>query len=225
MIAFADRRASVSTQVRSPDLPYWGGREEEAEQTAPTEDFCRVGAQAQRIGLPVMSGGHKPQRYGKHAAYWSYATETPSATALVAIQASLALVDSLTCFDVDHFFPKSVVISAVSTAPCLSGVSEDLLACLSKVYALESAKRHRAASKVIFAFTERRFAKSDLASVNQLLANIDVEKLSVWSISGLLRVTARAKSWLPVWPTRLRDAKKTLSARGEKDLDTLFVGL
>jgi hypothetical protein len=90
----------------------------------------------------------------------------------------------------------------------------DLSSYLLNIYALEREERHREASKVIFQYVETHFADSNLASVNALLDTIDLEKLSQWSIAGLVRFTGRARSHLSCWPSVFYRAKTVLTAKG-----------
>jgi hypothetical protein len=218
MMAAIERRATVSTQVRSPESPYCRYQKESDEGTM----YDPVGHQmypALNGELSILSCRVGLHRYASHGGIWAYTSERSSATAL-----GVAGEGSFTLFDVDHFFPSSASAARASTLPNLVEMPTDVSLCLSSVYALESAKRHRAASKVIFGFVEQHFAASDLAAVNFLLARTEISRLSVWSISGLLRVTARAKDSLPLWSTRFHEAKKILASRGV-DVASLFAGL
>jgi len=95
---------------------------------------------------------------------------------------------------------------------------------LRMIYLLERTKQHRAASKIVFRFIETNFADSNLASVNLLLKTADFEKLSKWSISGLVRFTTSAKTHLPAWPSAYRKAKLVLLKRGE-NVEAIFAGI
>lgn len=100
----------------------------------------------------------------------------------------------------------------------------DLSSYLLNIYALEQKQRHREASKVIFQYVETHFASSNLASVNALLDTIDLEKLSQWSIAGLVRFTGRARSHLPCWSSVFNRAKTVLTANGW-DAEKLLAGI
>lgn len=100
----------------------------------------------------------------------------------------------------------------------------ELSSYLLSIYALETEKKHRAASKVIYKFIETNFAASNLFAVNALLDTIDLQQLSEWSISGLVRFTGRARSQLPCWDATFRKAKKVLTEKGF-DSDKLLAGI
>ncbi len=100
----------------------------------------------------------------------------------------------------------------------------ELSSYLLNIYDLELAKRHRAASKVIFRYIETHFAMSDLMAVDAMLGAIDLEKLSPWSISGLVRFTGRARSHLPCWSTVFSNAKTLLAKQGYK-AEKLLAGI
>lgn len=95
---------------------------------------------------------------------------------------------------------------------------------LRRIYALERSKQHRAASKVIFRFIEASFADSNLAAINLMLKTIDMEELSKWSVSGLVRFTACAKEHLPAWSATYHNAKAVLTANGES-AEKLLAGI
>lgn len=102
--------------------------------------------------------------------------------------------------------------------------SPELSSYLINIYALESKGQHRAASKVVFHFIETNFSTEKIGSVNAFMETIDLEKLSPWSISGLLRFTSRARDHLPHWLTTFNQAKKVLASKGY-NADNLLVGI
>lgn len=97
---------------------------------------------------------------------------------------------------------------------CKPQDTAELSSYLLNIYALEREKHHRAASKVILQYIETHFAASDLAAVNALLEAIDINKLSQWSIAGLIRFTGRARSHLPFWSSVFNRAKIVLTEKG-----------
>lgn len=126
--------------------------------------------------------------------------------------------------NIDFFNLSGVFFSDRSTSASTSDIRSDLPKYLLKIYALEAQLRHRAASKIIFAYVENKFSKSDLSAVNELLINIDLSRLDVWAISGLLRATSKARSHLPSWEQCFRNAKKMLAGKGH-NVNSLFAGL
>lgn len=105
----------------------------------------------------------------------------------------------------------------------LEGI-EDLSSYLLKIYELERVQQHRAASKVIFQYIESHFATSNLIAVNALLETINLDKLSAWSISGLVRFTGRAKQHLPSWSSTFVQSKRVLEKKG-LDVNGLLAGI
>lgn len=92
------------------------------------------------------------------------------------------------------------------------------------IYSLESARKHRAASQAIFYYIETNFSNSNLTAINLMLKTIELERLSKWSISGLVRFTARAKKHLPAWSSAYHKAKVVLTDQGE-NAESLLVGI
>lgn len=88
---------------------------------------------------------------------------------------------------------------------------------LTNIYALEEKSKQRAASKIIFQFIELNFSLSNLSAINTLLKTIDLARLSVYSIAGLVRFTSRARRHLPYWTTLFINAKQVLKAREQKE--------
>jgi len=105
-----------------------------------------------------------------------------------------------------------------------SETADNLNKQLQMVYALERAKHHRAASKVILRYIELNFTNSNLAGVNCILREANLEELSKWSITSLVRFTASAKSHLPAWSTVYRKAKTVLEKKGE-NAEKLLIGI
>jgi len=95
---------------------------------------------------------------------------------------------------------------------------------LGVIYSLERAKQHHAASKAIFRYIETNFADFNLAAVNLMLKNVELEELSSLSIAGLVRFTARAKNHLPAWSAVYRKAKVVLTKQGE-NAERILVGI
>jgi len=126
--------------------------------------------------------------------------------------------------DVSESFHFSYSNGAVSSTAPVDGGDTEIDIWLSKIYAMERAGRCRAASKLIFTFVERKFSEEDIASVNLFLAHVDLNKLSVWSVSGLLRVSAGVRNLLPLWTPCLNEAKRVMFMKGE-DIVSLFKGL
>lgn len=90
-----------------------------------------------------------------------------------------------------------------------------ILQLLEKVYELDRANdKKRSASKAIFTFVERNFARRDLRAVHRLMARMDIGKMSELSLVGLIRATSRAKNFLPLWGRTLQKTRKALEARG-----------
>lgn len=105
--------------------------------------------------------------------------------------------------------------------------SDDILSVqcvLEDVYRLEAAKEEHKASKVIFRFIEENFANSRLDRVNQLLVDVDLDRLSALSMSGMVRFTACAKAHLPAWKMCLDKVFAELSNR-EMNASAILVGL
>lgn len=90
------------------------------------------------------------------------------------------------------------------------------------IYNLEKNGKHRSASKIVFQFIETRFSSSNLAAVNALLEAVDLSKMSVYSIAGLIRFTSRAKNHLPYWANLFAQAKKILTEKGYKTEEVLI---
>jgi len=95
---------------------------------------------------------------------------------------------------------------------------------LEKIYNLEAGRQHRAASKLVFLYVERKFAAGDMLAVNRFMAIVEMSRLSAWSISGLLRSTARARRHLPAWPHCLAIGRRVLTGK-VNSVDALFAGL
>lgn len=100
----------------------------------------------------------------------------------------------------------------------------ELAAFLPRIYFLERNNRQRAASKFIMRIIEMKFHESDLVTVNSLIENIELERLSVYSVSGLLRCSARGRNHLPAWKGAYYKAKDVLLSRGE-DAEGILAGL
>jgi hypothetical protein len=93
-----------------------------------------------------------------------------------------------------------------------------------KIYALERGSQSRNASRLIMRFIETKFAEGDLSTVNSFFETIDIDRLSVISISAMFRCSARAKKMLPAWASALNYSKSSLKVKGE-NVESLFAGL
>ncbi|MFZ2403892.1 MAG: hypothetical protein WAW41_02070 [Methylobacter sp.] len=106
----------------------------------------------------------------------------------------------------------------------IKNITQRLDESLKKIYGLERSKQHREASKVILRYIEENFVESNLVAVNLLLRDIEFDELSKWSIAGLIRFTARAKSHLPAWPYAYRKAINALTEKDE-NAKKILVGI
>jgi hypothetical protein len=113
---------------------------------------------------------------------------------------------------------------AATSLPDVHFVDAELRRYLGKIYSLEQGGQHRSASKLVFLYVERKFAVADMAAVNKFLATVDMSRLSAWSISGLVRSTARARRHLPAWPHCLVIGRRLLDGK-VNSVDALFAGL
>lgn len=97
-------------------------------------------------------------------------------------------------------------------------------AALSGVYALDSQGQNRLAAQEMMIFIESKLRKNALGDANELLAEVDVAKLSSRSMIGLIRSTFRLKKQLPAWEKAYSKSWRQVRKLG-KSPEALFVGL
>lgn len=95
---------------------------------------------------------------------------------------------------------------------------------LLQLYALEEAGKHREAAKLIFEFIESNFASLSLDKINSLIEMISLERLSEWSIVGIVRSTYRARHVLGLWKNLYQNARRELHSKGH-DANKLLIGI
>lgn len=92
------------------------------------------------------------------------------------------------------------------------------------IYQLESDQQNRAASKMILRIIERKFQASNLAEVDRLLGEIEIDRLSSLSICGLIRFTAIARIHLSNWHGAYEKSVVALRKNGENP-ESVFAGI
>jgi hypothetical protein len=95
---------------------------------------------------------------------------------------------------------------------------------LAETYSLDQDGKHREASVFLLQYIEERFVNNDISSINELFAQVDLDKLGVWSIIGLVRSTARARSMLSAWQ-QILDKSITTLEKLNADPQKMLVGL
>lgn len=102
---------------------------------------------------------------------------------------------------------------------------EDRYPWLSAVYELVAKGQSRRALRAIFVAVETQFAAHQFDALNEVLANVDLSKLDVKTMTGILRITGRAESVLSAWRPLLTRVRSELERLHVADIRGLLVGL
>jgi len=113
-----------------------------------------------------------------------------------------------------------VLNAATSMAAEMRRVDE----ALKGVYALEQGREGRLAARALMIFLEKNFKTKNLAAASALVDRVDLEKLGVHSLIGLVRTTARIKLTLPSWNALYRRSRRAVELKGYSS-DRMFVGI
>jgi hypothetical protein len=95
---------------------------------------------------------------------------------------------------------------------------------LNKIYELESTEQSQAAARQAIQFIESNLRLGNLQACNQLLNEINENKLSSRSLIGLIRSTFRVKDMLPAWRFAYEKAWNAIARLG-KNPEALFLGM
>ena len=95
---------------------------------------------------------------------------------------------------------------------------------LQSIYEVEIHDK-RLALRHIYRAVEVHFARREIELLNEALGKVDLKQLSSFTMTGLIRVTSRAKAAMPNWKPLLRAIYAELELRDTPDLKGLFVGL
>jgi hypothetical protein len=138
-----------------------------------------------------------------------------------ACQFKMALTESRTA---DLATPIATRFAA-STAPPTSAKIEFEIPWVARAYELSKAALTAQALRVVYMGVEDLFDAKDLATLNRLLAEIEIDKLRVEVLTGLIRVTSRARLALDSWPQLLAQIKNKFETDNVPHWRRLLVGL
>lgn len=113
-----------------------------------------------------------------------------------------------------------VLNAATSMAAEVRRVDE----ALKSVYALEQGREGRLAARALMIFLEKNFKAKNLAAASALVDRVDLDKLGVHSLIGLVRTTARIKLTLPSWSALYRRSRRAVERKGYSP-ERMFVGI
>jgi hypothetical protein len=97
-------------------------------------------------------------------------------------------------------------------------------AALVLAYELEEGHFSREAAKQLMKFVESNARNRAWPATNKLLFDLDVEKLSSRSLTGVVRATARMQDVLPAWKQAYVRVWNAVEQKG-KDPRSMFVGM
>ena len=93
------------------------------------------------------------------------------------------------------------------------------------VYQLIHKSQTTRALRIIYASVEAHFVNGDLKGLADILANVDLGRLDAVTMTGLLRISGRAKNAIPSWIVLLRKVRSELEREQVPDLPGLLIGL